>query len=93
MNTTARIQSAAGAATILALPLLYIGGVHRILPVTAIGFAIFAIGMLTTPTLRFIPQRAIQEGPRRNARSRPSRGRSARTQAAKDREIQQERVE
>ena len=86
MNTTARIQSAAGAATILALPLLYIGAVHRIVPVTAAGFTVFAIGMLVTPTLRFLPRLTRQEGAPQSARhQQPKRSATRRPQVEQDR--------
>lgn len=72
MNRTARIQSVAGAATVAALPILYIGGVHQMLPVTAIGFAVFTVGMLTTPALRFLPRRAEPEISRTAASTQPA---------------------
>lgn len=74
MNRTARIQSAAGAATIVSLPLLYIGGTRQILPVTVIGFAIFAIGILATPALRFFSRWTEPKNAQRTAQQRPGDG-------------------
>lgn len=70
MNRTARIQTWAGLATIVALPLLYLGATNELLPVTVLGLVVFTAGMLITPTLRFLPG-PKEESSSRQAASRP----------------------
>lgn len=82
MNPTARIQSWAGGATLVALPLLYIGGTQRIGWLTVVGIAVFSIGMLITPILRFLPQRsepARGTGNKQAAKHRAGEGQAAAT--------------
>lgn len=55
MNRTARAQTGAGVATLVALPLLYLGGTQNIPALVVIGFVVFTAGMLTAPLLRFLP--------------------------------------
>lgn len=54
MGRTTSVQSLAGAATVIALPLLYLGGVHQEPLLTAIGLVLFTLAMLTTPVMRFL---------------------------------------
>ena len=54
MTHTLRAQSVAGIAAVLALPLLYVGGVSQLPALTAVGLVLFTAAMLTTPVLRFV---------------------------------------
>lgn len=56
MTTIVRIQSAAGIGTVAALPLIYIGATRDIPALTVLGFVLFAISMLITPAMRFLPK-------------------------------------
>lgn len=75
MNRTARIQTWAGLATIVALPLLYLGAMNELLPVTVIGLVVFTAGMLITPALRFLPGPKEASSPQQaTSRPRPAEG-------------------
>ncbi|MFE7211481.1 hypothetical protein ACFY0A_22870 [Streptomyces sp. NPDC001698] len=54
MNSTARVQAWSSLAAVVALPLLYIGGTHRMPALSATGLAIFAVSMMISPALRYV---------------------------------------
>ncbi|MEZ7006269.1 hypothetical protein [Streptomyces sp. AD55] len=53
MNPTARTQAWSTLAAALALPLLYLGGTHAMLPLSLLGLAVFTVSMMIPPLLRF----------------------------------------
>ncbi|WP_030422831.1 hypothetical protein VM636_26565 [Streptomyces sp. SCSIO 75703] len=53
MNPTARTQAWSTLAAALALPLLYLGGTHTMLPLSLLGLAVFTVSMMIPPLLRF----------------------------------------
>lgn len=55
MNRIARIQTWAGLVAVVALPPLYLGATNAIPALTVAGFVVFAVGMLVTPALRYLP--------------------------------------
>lgn len=61
MNRLVRIQTWAGIGAVVSLPFLYIGAVNGNTLLEVFGFALFALSMLTTPVLRFIPGLAETE--------------------------------
>ncbi|GAA3724787.1 hypothetical protein HDA32_002975 [Spinactinospora alkalitolerans] len=66
MNPTNRIQAVATLVTVAALPFLYIGGRTDTAALTAIGMAVFALGMLVCPVLQH-PPRILRRRPHRTA--------------------------
>lgn len=65
MNRAARVQSGAGITTVVALPLLYIGGTQPLPVLTVIGFVMFTIGMVSVPLMRFVPADKRNDAPAR----------------------------
>ncbi|MDI3389558.1 hypothetical protein QIS99_25705 [Streptomyces sp. B-S-A8] len=58
MNRNARIQTWATLVAVMGLPLLYVGGVHHMLPLSVIGLVTFTAALLGSLTPRFLPQPA-----------------------------------
>ncbi|MFI9605417.1 hypothetical protein ACWEQ7_36940 [Streptomyces sp. NPDC004069] len=54
MNSTARAQAWSSLAAVAALPLLYIGGTHRMAALSVAGLTVFAASMLISPALRYV---------------------------------------
>lgn len=56
MDRIVRIQTWSGIGTVISFPILYVGAVNELILLEVLGFALFAISMLTTPVLRFMPE-------------------------------------
>lgn len=64
MATRSSVGMMAGCGgVVIGFPVLYAGVFYGVLPLTIIGFIIFAVGILIEPALRFIPQRPSQNKP------------------------------
>lgn len=83
MHATARIQSVSGVlAVIVGFPLLYSGIFYQLVPATIAGFVVFAVGLLTTSALQFVPQQRDPAKPDHHTEPQPDPGTDTRTDTA-----------